>query len=278
MPANDYERIGRALEYLEAHWEEKPGLGEVAATVGLSPHHFQRLFKRWVGISPKRFVQFLTIDSARQRLAEARSVLDATFDTGLSSPGRLHDLFVAIDGVSPGEYRRKGEGLEIRYGIQDSPFGACLIGATERGVCWLSFHDPKGEALGLASLRALWANATLAEAGAEIRALRDRIFGLPGRADSEPLKLLARGTNFQLKVWEALIRVPSGLVCTYQDLARWTGQPKAARAVGSAVAKNPISYLIPCHRVIRSMGHSGQYRWGPARKRAMLGWEAAQAS
>jgi len=278
VAASDYERIGRALAFLEAHWEEQPGLEAVAETVGLSPHHFQRLFKRWVGISPKRFVQFLTIDCARQRLAEARSVLDATFDAGLSSPGRLHDLFVSVDGVTPGEYKRQGLGLTIRYGVQASPFGECLLGTTDRGVCWLSFHDGADAEAGLRGLRAHFAQAMLVEAGDETRALRDRIFGPRGRGAPEPIRLLARGTNFQLKVWEALIRVPPGLVCSYRDLARWVGQPGAARAVGSAVANNPISYLIPCHRVIRSMGHCGQYRWGPARKRAMLGWEAARAS
>lgn len=277
MSSNEYERIGRALAFLQANWEEHPGLEAVAAHVGLSRFHLQRLFTRWVGISPKRFLQALTIDCARDRLAQARSVLDATFDAGLSSPGRLHDLFVSVDGVTPGEFKLRGAGLTIRYGVQSSPFGACLIGTTDRGVCWLSFHDQSVGGDGLAQLRAHWANASLVEAQGEIRGLRDRIFSPTTAHPKEPVRLLARGTNFQLKVWEALIRVPAGLVCSYSDLARWIGQPRASRAVGSAVAHNPISFLIPCHRVIRSMGHFGQYRWGPARKQAMLAWELSRA-
>ena len=276
MSVNEYERIGRALAFLQANWDKHPGLEEVAAHVGLSRFHLQRLFTRWVGISPKRFVQALTIDCARERLAQARSVLDATFDAGLSSPGRLHDLFVSVDGVTPGEFKLRGAGLTIRYGVQSSPFGACLIGTTDRGVCWLSFHDQSVGGDGLVQLRAHWANARLVEAQGEIRGLRDRIFSPTTAHPKEPVRLLARGTNFQLKVWEALIRVPAGLVCSYSDLARWIGQPGASRAVGSAVARNPISFLIPCHRVIRSMGHFGQYRWGPARKQAMLAWELSR--
>jgi AraC family transcriptional regulator of adaptative response/methylated-DNA-[protein]-cysteine methyltransferase len=273
----DFERIGQALRYLEAHRLQQPSLEQVAAHVQLSPSHFQRLFGRWVGVSPKRFLQFLTLDSARRALAEARPVLDATFDAGLSSPSRLHDLFVSIEAVTPGEYKACGEGLTIRYGVQRSPFGGCLIGSTERGVCWLSFHD-QDEASGVDQLAQTWQRARLHRDQTNAAAWRDRIFGGPAGNGPRPLPLLVRGTNFQLKVWEALIRIPPGRVCAYQDLARWIGRPTATRAVASAVASNPVSFLIPCHRVIRSMGHFGQYRWGAFRKKALIGWEMTAAA
>ena len=266
----DYDRMARALRYLEEHRAEQPDLERVARHVDLSPHHFQRLFQEWVGISPKRFLQFLTVEQARASLDGSRSVLDATFDAGLSSPGRLHDLLVSIDAVTPGEYKRQGEGLSIRYGVQPSPFGDCLVAGTGRGVCWLSFHDSSDVEEGLAQLRRTWERATLEPGPAESRDWRDRIFG--GRG---PLPLLVRGTNFQLKVWEALVRVPAGRLCSYGDLARWVGRPKAARAVGSAVAANPVALLIPCHRVIRSAGTIGDYRWGAPRKRALVAYELA---
>ena len=266
-----YDRVAAALRYLEEHRAEQPGLDRVASHVGVGPHHFQRLFLERVGISPRRFLQYLTAERARECLDASRPVLDAAFDSGLSSPGRLHDLIVTLDAVTPGEYKRRGEGIRIRYGVQSSPFGSCLLASTERGVCWLSFHD--GDAGdGLAQLRATWDRATLEESPKEARSWRDRIFDGGG-----PLPMLVKGTNFQVKVWEALVRIPPGRLSTYGDLARRIGEPKAARAVGGAVAANPVAYLIPCHRVIRSIGTIGDYRWGAPRKRAMVARELAGA-
>ena len=272
----DYQTIEQALVYLEAHRSSQPTLEDVARHVELSPFHFQRLFSRWVGISPKRFLQFLTIEHARQCLAETRSVLDATFEAGLSSPGRLHDLMVAVDAVTPGEFKQRGEGLSIRYGLQPSPFGPCLIGATDRGVCWLSFQDEAAESMGLDGLQQSFGDADLQEDSRESANWCDRIFHRSRVGDDPLLPVLLSGTNFQLKVWEALLRVPAGGLCSYQDLAVLMGRPTATRAVASAVAANHIAYLIPCHRVIRSMGAFGQYRWGAMRKQAIVGWEQAK--
>ena len=272
----DYRRVERALSYLEAHRSLQPTLDEVADHVGLSPFHFQRLFSRWVGISPKRFLQFLTIEHARQCLSETRSVLDATLDVGLSSPGRLHDLMVAVDAVTPGEFSARGTGLTIRYGFEHSPFGVCLIGATERGVCWLSFHEEVSGSKAVDELRHSFSHADLREDAIEAATWRDRIFDRARPDSNSTLPVLLAGTNFQLKVWEALLRVPSGWMCSYSDLATLMGRPTATRAVASAVAANRIAYLIPCHRVIRSIGDFGQYRWGAMRKQAIVGWEQAK--
>ncbi len=272
----DYQRIERALAYLDANRADQPSLEDVADQVGLSPFHFQRIFRDWVGISPKRFLQYLTVEHARRCLTETRSVLETTFEAGLSSPGRLHDLMVAVDAVTPGEYKRRGEGLTIRWGSGETPFGDALIGATERGVCWLAFPDDDGRSDAVEDLRESFCNAEFREDQATAALWRDRIFTPQGGCDGEPLPVLLSGTNFQLKVWEALLKVPSGGLCSYQDLAALMGRPTATRAVASAVAANHIAYLIPCHRVIRSMGAFGQYRWGAARKQAIVGWEQAQ--
>jgi AraC family transcriptional regulator of adaptative response/methylated-DNA-[protein]-cysteine methyltransferase len=272
----DYERIERALRYLHEHRAEQPGLDDVARHVGLSPAHFQRLFSRWAGVSPKRFCQFLTAEHARRCLAESQSVLEAAFSAGLSSPGRLHDLTVAVDAVTPGELRSRGAGLVIRHGLIDSPFGRSFIAATDRGVCALSFPTDPGGGDGLAWLRSTFANAELRPAPAEIAGLGERVFA--GAGGDRPLPVLLAGTNFQLKVWEALLRVPPGHLCSYAGLAGLMGRPSATRAVASAVAANHIAYLIPCHRVIRSLGDFGEYRWGPARKRAMVGLEMARSA
>ena len=271
---HDYQRVERALGFLETHRSERPSLEEAAAHVNLSPFHFQRLFSRWAGISPKRFLQFLTAEHARRCLTETRSVLDAALDTGLSSPGRLHDLTVSVDAVTPGEMRNGGAGLRIRHGSGPSPFGPCFMAVTDRGVCWMSFpgnEDPPP----VEELRRHFHRAELVEGPAEIRGWRDRIFS-GSSADGAPLSLLMSGTNFQLKVWEALLRVPAGGLCSYGDLASAMGRPAATRAVASAVAANHVAYLIPCHRVIRSMGAFGQYRWGGVRKAAIIGWEQAR--
>ena len=272
--ARDYARIEAAILYLEAHFREQPTLDEVAGAAGLSPHHFQRLFRRWAGISPKRFGQFLTLDYARAQLAASASLLDAAYDAGLSGPSRLHDLFVTYEAMSPGAFKQGGAGVDIAWGVHPSPFGPCFVGLTGRGICALGFVDGEGRAV-RDEFRRRWPAASFREEPDATAAVAARIFG--GQpSGNEPLPLVACGTNFQLKVWEALLRIPPGRVTSYQALALSLGLPRSARAVGGAVAANPISYLIPCHRVIRRTGRFSNYEWGPARKRVMLGWEAAR--
>ena len=266
----DYERIADSLAWLAAHFEEQPTLAETAAQAGLSAYHFQRLFSRWVGLSPKKYVQYLTLERAKQCLATSGSVLDAAYAAGLSGPGRLHDLFVSVEAVTPGEYRHRGAGLDIGYGVHDSPFGRCLIMHTARGVCGLAFLEEDDAHDTLAELSGRFARARIREDRATGAALAARIFD---RAAGEPLRLLLAGTPFQIKVWEALLSIPAGTVTTYRALAERVGSPGAARAVGQAVGANPIGYLIPCHRVIRHSGGLGGYRWGPGRKLAMLSAE-----
>ena len=268
--------MAKAIRYLEGNFQEQPNLDELAAHLGVSPFHFQRVFTRWAGISPKRFLQFLTVEHAKQLLAQSKSVLDAAFESGLSGPGRLHDLFVTVEAVTPGEYKQAGSGVEIVYGRHATPFGDCLLAATERGICALSFLNGGGWDEAVAELAARWPEATLMEDRQTTQALAERIFYKPAGADPTPLRLLLKGTNFQLKVWEALLRVPPGAVCTYSDIARRIDNPKAARAVGAAVGANALAYLIPCHRVIRQGGLIKDYHWGSARKKAILGWEAAR--
>jgi AraC family transcriptional regulator, regulatory protein of adaptative response / methylated-DNA-[protein]-cysteine methyltransferase len=271
----DYEKVERVIGFLDTHFRRQPTLAEIAAHAGLSEFHFQRLFARWVGISPKRFLQYLTKEHAIGVLAESRSVLDAAYDAGLSGPGRLHDLLVSCEAATPGELRMRGAGLRIVYGFHPSPFGTSLIAATARGVCQLSFVSDGEEREPLRRLRERWGRAALVEAPKEIRALGDRIFGFAAHDSAAPLHLYVRGTNFQIQVWQALLRIPLGRVVSYEDIARHLGMPKAARAVGNAVGANPIPFLIPCHRVIRKLGQAGNYGEGPLRKQAMLGWEAA---
>ena len=272
--SEDYQRIEQAILYLENHHKDQPGLEEIAASVGLSEFHFQRIFTRWAGISPKRFLQFLTKENAKELLNKSENLLDTTLQVGLSSLGRLHDLFVTAEAVTPGEYKSRGAGLTIRYGIHPTPFGKCLIGVTDRGICHLGFvQTSEGEAID--ALVADWKEAKMIEDNRATAPLVTPIFLLNAR-EQTPLNLHLRGTNFQLKVWEALLNVPTGAVTTYQRLAAQIGQPTASRAVGTAVGHNPIAVLIPCHRVIRSLGEFGNYRYGAPRKMALLGWEQAQ--
>ncbi len=270
----DYQRIAKAIEYLENNALEQPSLDEVAAAAGLSPFHFQRIFQRWAGVSPKRFLQYLTLQHAKQLLEASEPVLETSFECGLSGPGRLHDLFVSVEAVTPGEYKSLGEGLEIRYGVHEGPFGEAFLAVTERGVCHLSFMGPLTPEQVLDRLRRQWPGALLAPDTAAAERWSRRIFsnGQP----RNPLPVYLKGTNFQIKVWEALLAIPPGNVCSYQGLARALGRPNASRAVAGAVASNPVSYLIPCHRVIRSTGAISGYAGGVTRKRALLGWEAAQ--
>jgi AraC family transcriptional regulator of adaptative response/methylated-DNA-[protein]-cysteine methyltransferase len=276
---SDYDRMERAIRYLERDFRHQPALEDVARFVGLSESHFQRLFTRWVGISPKRFIQFQTIEHAKRLLREERSVLDTTYESGLSSSGRLHDLFVTVEAVTPGEYKRRGEGVDIVWGVHDTPFGEALISATERGVCGLDFVyvDRRGRERGLVErLSERWPEAHLKEDRRMTGSLVERIFAGQDGGGARPLGVVLKGTNFQLKVWEALLRIPFGHLVTYEEVAVAIGQPKAVRAVGSAVGSNPVSFLVPCHRVIRKSGDVGQYGGGVARKRAMLGWESAR--
>jgi len=274
--AEDYQRIEKAIEFLAENYHQQPSLEEVARRVNLSEYHFQRLFRRWAGISPKRLVQFLTLEHAKQMLEESRSVLDAAYDAGLSSPSRLHDLFVTAEAMTPGEFKAKGAGLEISYGFHPSPFGECLLAVTERGICGLGFVGEGGRKQTLADFKRRWPAARFQENPEKTGSYLHGVFTAKRRNGAHPVKLLLMGTNFQIKVWEALLRIPPGSVACYEDLARQVGKPSAARAVGSAVGRNPISFLIPCHRAIRKIGITGDYHWGAARKKAILAWEAAR--
>lgn len=268
--SREFRTIESAIHFIAANAERQPTLAEVARTVHLSEYHFQRLFRRWVGVSPKRFLQAVTLRRAKERLGAEAGVLQTAYDVGLSGSGRLHDLFVTLEAVTPGEHRSGGAGLDVSFGVHPTPFGDCLIGTTPRGVCAMHFLD--GDADPVAILRESWPAAQLREdqrATAEVARLA---FG----TDRGALSLLVRGTNFQVRVWEALLRVAPGEVTTYAELAADVGRPAAARAVGSAVARNQIACLIPCHRVVRKVGGIGEYRWGAGRKRALLAWEGAR--
>jgi AraC family transcriptional regulator of adaptative response/methylated-DNA-[protein]-cysteine methyltransferase len=273
--STDYTLIEKAIKYLEDNAQGQPSLEEVARHVNLSPYHLQRLFRHWVGISPKRFLQFLTIEYAKDLLSESQSILEATYESGLSSPSRMHDLFVTIDAVTPGEFSKQGTGLRIRYGIHPSPFGECLVAVTERGICDLSFITEAGREECVADLHQRWSQADLNESPQTTQPLFDQVFPYTPHNDKRSVTLFLHGTNFQIKVWEALLRIPPGFVCSYEDVARYVAKPGAARAVGNAVGCNPVAYIIPCHRVIRKMGLFGNYRWDETRKKVMLGWEAA---
>jgi len=275
--SEDYKRIEKAIVYLEEHYHEQPDLQEIAAYAGLSEFHFQRLFARWVGISPKRFLQFLTIENAKKMLEQSRNILETTYQSGLSSPGRLYDLFVTCEAVTPGEYKQRGEGLTIVYGFHPSPFGECLLAKTERGICGLSFVQNGDRQKSAEILKNSWSRAQLTEDPGQTVHLVNSIFDFAQQDSSTPLHLLLSGTNFQIKVWEALLRVPAGIVISYEDVAEFIGMPKGARAVSRAVSQNKVAYLIPCHRVIRKMGVFGGYHWGTARKKAILGWEMAHS-
>ncbi|HEY9529597.1 MAG TPA: methylated-DNA--[protein]-cysteine S-methyltransferase [Anaerolineales bacterium] len=272
--SEDYLRIEQAILYLENHYKHQPELGEVAANLGLSEYHFQRLFTRWAGVSPKRFLQFLTKEGAKDLLNRSENLLDTTHQVGLSSLGRLHDLFVTAEAVTPGEYKSRGAGVTIRYGIHPTPFGKCLIATTERGICHLSFvQTSEGEAID--QLVADWKQATMIEDHRSTVPLIEPIFDLRYSHRGKPLNVHLRGTNFQLKVWEALLQIPAGEVTTYAGIASRIGNPNATRAVGTAVGHNPIAVLIPCHRVIRKVGEFGNYRYGALRKKALLAREFA---
>jgi AraC family transcriptional regulator of adaptative response/methylated-DNA-[protein]-cysteine methyltransferase len=274
----DYKRIEKAIQFIAENFHSQPSLKEIAGNIHVSEFHFQRLFTRWVGISPKRFLQFLTKEYAKTLLEKSINLLDVTYESGLTSPGRLHDLFVSCEAVTPGEYKTKGAGLEIAYGYHATPFGECMLAITDRGICGLSFVQNDGRQPVFADLKNRWAHAKLVEDPYVTRPFVKRIFDPSKQKNSAPLYLILNGTNFQIKVWEALIKIPMGAVVSYESVAAHIGMPKASRAVGNAVGSNPVSFVIPCHRVIRKTAEFGNYGGGVARKMAMLGWEAVQIS
>lgn len=276
--ALDYQRIAKAIAYLQAHFLEQPELADVARAAHMSEYHFQRVFSRWAGISPKRFLQFLTVEHAKEQLDKSKPVLEAALEAGLSGPGRLHDLFVAAEAVTPGEFKSRGAGIHIRYGFHPTPFGPCLLGVTSRGVCWLSFPEFDSEQESLREMKTHWSGAMFEQDQETTGGINEKIFSPLAEGHSSRVGLLLMGTNFQLKVWQALLKVPQGALVTYQELGRAIRAPKATQAIGNAVASNCIAYLIPCHRVIRKSGVLGGYRWGPGRKLAMMGREAAVAA
>ncbi|MEM6501829.1 MAG: methylated-DNA--[protein]-cysteine S-methyltransferase [Cyanobacteria bacterium P01_C01_bin.89] len=273
--AETYECIARAIAFIREHHLNQPDLATIARQVHLSEYHFQRLFTRWAGISPKRFSQYLTVEYAKSKIADTANLLDLTADVGLSSPGRLHDLFVTLQAMSPGEFKGEGLGLEIRYGIHRTPFGDCLIAVTPRGICNLYFLDAASQDAADHSLRLEWKNADIRRDQSATQGICARIFGPSIVPNDKPLVLWVKGTNFQIQVWRALLNIPFGGITTYRGLATTMGRPTAARAVGNALGRNPVGYLIPCHRVIRESGEFGGFRWGMERKTALLGWEAS---
>lgn len=278
---DDYQRIAQAIQYLHSNAVRQPELEELADHLRLSPAHCQRLFKRWAGISPKRFVQFLTLEHAKRMLAEGVSTLEAAYASGLSSGSRLHDHFVSLEAMTPGQYRRQrgnGEPLVIRHGVYPSLFGDVWLAITERGICGMNFITDKDDDAGIQQALVQWPHAETLRDDKSLSRLVKRIFNANKSDQSqEPLQLCVQGTNFQIQVWKALLRIPEGHVCSYGQLAASIGKPTATRAVASAVAGNPVGYLIPCHRVIRNTGALGGYHWGTERKQAMLAWEAARA-
>lgn len=270
----DFDRIAKAIGYIRNHRGEQPDLRTVAEAVAMSPYHFQRMFQEWAGVSPKHFLQFLNVNYAKRIMMETRLLLlDVAGRTGLSSPGRLYDLFVTIEGMTPGEYRNGGEQLHIHYHFAISPFGEILVASTEKGICFMEFADDRDSAL--VALKSKFPNAKYSFGEDDFQQKTLAIFESDWR-DLDEIKLHLKGTEFQFKVWETLLKIPMGGMTTYGDLARVIHEPKACRAVGSAVAKNPVALLIPCHRVIRATGCIGNYHWGSERKAALLGWEAAK--
>jgi AraC family transcriptional regulator, regulatory protein of adaptative response / methylated-DNA-[protein]-cysteine methyltransferase len=276
--SEDYSRIEQAIWYLDQHAREQPDLKDVAAYLGLSEYHFQRLFSRWAGISPKRFLQYLTKEHAKRLLDQSGNVFTATYEAGLSSTGRLHDLFVVCEAVTPGEYKSGGAGLNITYGYHSGPFGECLIAMTERGVCSLQFVEGEERLVPLEFLHSRWPKSDFFEDPSKTWPLMRQIFALLEDEPVAPLHLHLQGTNFQIKVWEALLNIPVGAAVSYEDIAIYIQNPRAVRAVGQAVAHNPVAVLIPCHRVLRKVGDFGGYLWGVPRKKALLAWEAAHTS
>ncbi len=279
----NYQRIEQAIKFLEENFQRQPELGEVAEKAHLSPFHFQRIFTDWAGISPKRFLQHLTVDFLKKKLQESKNIVEAAESAGLSSQSRVYDLFTTLEAVTPQEYKLHGSGIRIEYGFHETPFGTCLIGSTERGICWLSFvnigDDPKIE---MEKMKEHWYQSIFHQDQMLTSRFIEQIFnrgGVPIAIGTQSkIHVFVKGTNFQIKVWEALLRLPIGSVTTYQNIAERIHNPRAMQAVGSAVGSNHIAYLIPCHRVIRKDGILGEYRWSALRKKSIIGWEMAKAS
>ena len=273
---SEYNRMERAIRYIEDHAEDQPSLDVVSEHVGLSPYHFQRIFKKWTGVSPKRFLQFLTVENAKQLLDQSASVLETSYDVGLSGSGRLHDLFVSVEAVTPGQFKSGGSGVKLEYGFHQTPFGRAVIAMAKDGLTDLKFVDEEDESKAVHELEKKWPAADITENRGATGKIARRIFGgLERSAEGSPIKLWLRGTNFQIKVWQALLRIPEGTIVSYSDVARSIGRPEAVRAAANAVGSNPIAWLIPCHRVLRSSGAIGGYGGGIARKKIMLAREIA---
>ncbi|MDP4823368.1 MAG: bifunctional helix-turn-helix domain-containing protein/methylated-DNA--[protein]-cysteine S-methyltransferase [Aestuariivirgaceae bacterium] len=270
----DYAHVKQALAFISENWREQPSLEVIAAQSGLSPFHLQKLFTRWAGLSPKAFLQAVTLDHARSLLRKDANLLDAAYELGLSGPGRLHDLFVSHEGMTPGVYKARGRGLTITYGFHPSPFGTALIMTTLGRLAGLAFAEENGEVAALADMTRRWPQADYMEDQAATAALARRVFSRHEWSKDQPLKIIFIGTDFEIRVWETLLSIPLGSASTYSDVAAKLGMPKASRAVGSAVGRNPLAFVVPCHRVLGKSGALHGYHWGLTRKRAMLGWEA----
>ncbi len=276
--ASDYEIVQRAIAYVTEHFRDQPEVETIARAAGIDARTLTELFRRWCGLSPKAFLQSVTLDYARRVLRESPNILEASYEVGLSGPGRLHDLFVAHEAMSPGEWKTGGEGLTVYYGFHPSPFGFALVMTTGRGLCGLAFADRGGEKAALEDMRGRWPNARYAEDSARTAVHAQRIFDAKLWKPDTPLRVVLIGTDFEIRVWETLLSIPMGGATTYSDIAKKLGNPKASRAVGAAVGKNPVSFVVPCHRVLGKSGKLTGYHWGLTRKRAMLGWEAAQVA
>jgi AraC family transcriptional regulator of adaptative response/methylated-DNA-[protein]-cysteine methyltransferase len=276
--SDDYRIVRQVIEYVMEHWRDQPSLETIAAAVAMESTGLQKLFTRWAGLSPKGFLQAVTLDHARALLEQSATVLDTTYEVGLSGPGRLHDLFVTHEAVTPGAYRARGEGLTIRYGYHPSPFGTALVLATERGLAGLAFADEGEEKASLADMMRRWPKAAYVEDQAATASLARRIFDPRQWRPETPLRVVLIGSDFEVRVWETLLTVPFGRATTYSEVARRIDRPGAARAVGAAVGRNPVSFVVPCHRVLGRSGSLTGYHWGLTRKRAILGWEAGIAA
>jgi AraC family transcriptional regulator of adaptative response/methylated-DNA-[protein]-cysteine methyltransferase len=276
--AADYAIVQRAIAYITQHWREQPDIEAIAGAVGVTDTELHHLFRRWAGLTPKAFLQALTLDHARKLLRDSASVLDASYEVGLSGPGRLHDLFVTHEAMSPGEWKSGGEGLTMRYGFHPSPFGLALVMATDRGLAGLAFGDAGEEKKAMADMTSRWPKATYVEDREGTGAIAQRIFDPKQWRAERPLRVILIGTDFQVRIWETLLAIPMGRAVTYSDIATKIRNPSACRAVGAAVGRNPISFVVPCHRVVGKSGELTGYHWGITRKRAMLGWEAGRVA
>ena len=273
----DYDSVRRAIAFISEHWRSQPTIEAVADAASVTPDELHHLFRRWAGLTPKAFMQALTLDHAKGLLRDSASVLDAALDSGLSGPGRLHDLFVTHEAMSPGEWKNGGAGMTLSYGFHPSPFGTAIVIASGRGLAGLAFADPGQEPIALADMQRRWPNATYIEDPAGTAALAQRVFDTKLWCADQPLRVILIGTDFEVRVWETLLKIPMGRATTYSNIAANINKPNASRAVGAAVGRNPVSFVVPCHRVIGKTGALTGYHWGITRKQAMLGWEAGRA-